>query len=253
MSSRLSAGSRKIAARPKRVLFVGNVVSFDLGVWSEEVRPSRAAASETHRRLCAGESGAVSPAAAVSAFHAALVAEFPESSEEATDDSSPWSAGPAVGDGFVLMAMGWGRAAEVAPRVIQLAGQHGLVCFDPQAGVVHLPPALRTSNALELQSCVGLPVIDPDLETVERAVRRLSAENWFVILEDPSGRYVQAGTGARAGAAAGGYAVEFRDGSSARYFRCVLHDRELVVSVFTDFARDPATRPDGVAWEKWTV
>ncbi|GGJ72238.1 hypothetical protein [Streptomyces brasiliensis] len=227
-------------------------MSFDLGVWSEEVRPSRAAASETHRRLCAGESAAVRPAAAVPGFYAALVAEFPEA-EDATDELSPWSAGLDVGDGHVLMPMQWGRAAKVAPRVIELAGQHGLVCFDPQAGVVYVPPALRAAGALELQSCVGLPVSDPDLETVERAVRRLSAENWFVILEDPSGWYVQVGTGARAGAAAGGYAVEFRDGSSERHYRCVLHDREQVVSVFVDFTRDPATRPAGVTWEKLTL
>ncbi|MEV6296492.1 hypothetical protein AB0M41_40140 [Streptomyces sp. NPDC051896] len=195
------------------------------------------------------------PAAAVPAFYAALVADYPESSEadEATDESSPWSAGLDVGDGYVLMPMQWGRAAEVAPRVIELAGQHGLVCFDPQVGVVHVPPALRASGALHLQSCVGLPVSDPDLETVERAVRRLSAENWFVILEDPSGRYVQVGNGARAGAAAGGYTVEFRDDSPERHYRRVLRDREQVVSVFADFMRDPATRPAGVAWEKLSL
>ncbi|MFB8085982.1 hypothetical protein [Streptomyces sp. NPDC055992] len=224
-------------------------MSFDLGVWSEETRPSRTAAAETLRRLCADEPAVVRPAAAVRGFHAALVAEFPEIEDDA-DDSSPWSAGLDVGDGFVLMPMQWGRAAEVAPRVIELAGEHGLVCFDPQVGVVHVPPALRTAGALGLQSCAGLPVSDPDLETVERAVRRLSAENWFVILEDPSGRFVQAGTGARAGAAAGGYAVEHRDGSPEQHYRCVLQDREQVVSVFADFVRDPATRPAGVAWEK---
>jgi hypothetical protein len=224
-------------------------VSFDLGVWFAEARPSRAAAAETYQRLCAGEPAAVRPGGVVSGFYAALVAEFPEAAD-AGGGSSPWSAGLDVGDGWVVMAMQWGRVAEVAPRVIELAARSGLVCFDPQAGVVHVPPALRSADALELQSCVGLPVGDPDLESVERAVRRLSAENWFVILEAPSGRYVQVGSGARAGAAAGGYAVEFRDGSPDRHYRCLLHDREQVVSVFVDFTRDPAMRPAGVAWKK---
>jgi hypothetical protein len=219
-------------------------VSFDLGVWAEAVRPSGAVAAETHRRLCEGEFGAVRPAEAAGAFYAALVAEFPEGSE-----ASPWSAGLDVGDGHVVMPMQGGRAAEVAPRVIELAGLHGLVCFDPQAGVVHVPPALRAPGALELRSCVGLPVGDPDLETVERAVRALSAQNWHVILEGPPGRFVQVGTGGRAGAAEGGYAVEFRDGSMEGHCRCLLHDREQVVTVFADFARDPAARPGGVAWE----
>ncbi|GAA2123326.1 hypothetical protein GCM10009759_74340 [Kitasatospora saccharophila] len=84
-------------------------------------------------------------------------------------------------------------------------------------------------------------------------MRSLPAENRYVILEDPSGRFVQSGTGARVGAATGGYAVEHRDGSPERHYRCVLRDREQVVSVFADFARDPATRPTGVTWEKLTL
>ncbi|MER8199356.1 hypothetical protein ABTY00_36175 [Streptomyces microflavus] len=227
-------------------------MSFDLGVWFQEVRPSGAAALETHQRLCAGEPAAVRHNAAVTGFHAALVAEFPEA-EPATDESSPWSAGLDVGDGYVLIAMQWSRAAEVAPRVVELAGQSGLICFDPQDGVVHAPPALRSMDALELQSCVGLLVRDPDLESVERAVRRLSAENWFVILEASSGRYIQVGTGARAGVAPGDFAVEFRDGSHERHYRCVLSDREQVVSVFVNFTRDPSVRPGRVVWEKTTL
>lgn len=238
-------------------------MSFDLGVWSAEARPSRAAAEETYRRLCGGETAVVPPSAAVRDFHAALIAEFPEPAYTADgsdaaggsdgsdgwDESSPWSAGPDVGDGFVLMPMRWSRAAEVAPRVMALAAEHGLVCFDPQAEVVHVPPALRAAGALELRSCVGLPVSDPDPETVERAVRRLSADNWFVILEGPAGRFVQVGTGDQAGVAAGTHALEYRDGAPERHYRCVLPDRDQVISVFTDFLGDPSTRPTGVAWE----
>lgn len=223
-------------------------MSFDLGVWFEEVRPSRTAAEETYRRLCAGEAAAVAPTASIRGFHAALVAEFPAATDE-WDESSPRSAGLDVGDGHVLISMAWGRAADVAPRLLELADQYGLVCFDPQAGVVHAPPSLRTEGAPELRSCVGLPVHDPDPETVEQAVRRLSADNWFVILEGPAGRFVQVGVGAPAGAEAGGHAVEHRDGSFDRHYRAVLPDRDHVVSVFADFLRDPSTRPTGVAWE----
>ena len=229
-------------------------MSFDLGVWSAEARPSRAAAEETYRRLCEEKAAVVPPSAAIRDFHAALVAEFPEPTDAADgaggwDESPPWSAGLDVGDGFVLMPMQWSRAAEVAPRVIALAAGHGLVCFDPQAEVVHVPPALRSEGALELRSCVGLPVSDPDPETVERAVRRLSADNWFVILEGPAGHFVQVGTGDQTGVAAGTHALEYRDGAPERHYRCVLPDRDQVISVFADFQRDPSTRPTGVAWE----
>ncbi|MBY8878843.1 hypothetical protein [Actinacidiphila acidipaludis] len=225
-------------------------MSFDLGVWFEEVRPERAAAAETYRRLCEGEAGAVQPAAGVAEFHAALVAAFPEPADDDAAGASPWSAGLSAGDGYVLMAMGFGHVDEVAPRVVELAGEHGLLCFDPQAGVVHAPPALRAPNALRLQSCAGLPVADPDLETVEGAVRGLADDNWFVILEAGAGRFVQAGVGASAGVAEGGFAVEYRDGAPERHYRAELSGTEQVVSLFADFAAAPATRPAGTAWER---
>jgi hypothetical protein len=226
-------------------------MSFDLGVWFAAVRPERAVAAETYRRLCEGEAGVVEPAGAVAGFRAALLAEFPEpaGAEDAAVGSSPWSAGLSAGAGHLVMSMGWGHVDEVAPRVVQLAADHGLICFDPQAGVVHVPPALRAPDALALQSCAGLSVIDPDPETVEHAVRGLSDDNWFVILEAQSGRFIQAGTGARAGAGTDGFAVEYRDGAPERHYRGVLDDRDQVVSLFADFAGAPATRPAGVAWQ----
>lgn len=226
-------------------------MSFDLGVWSAGVRPSRAEAVNTYVRLCEGDAQAVRPAPEVAAFHAALVAEFPEpvaGSDAAVDESAPWSAGLDVGPGHVVMPMAWGRAADVAPRVLELAARHELVCFDPQAGVVHLPPALRSPGAPELRSCVGLPVADPDPETVRRAIAGLSSDNWFVLLEEAPGRFLQVGIGESAGAGAGGYAVEFRDGSPEEHYRVVVSDRDQVTSLFAAFHRDPSVRPAAASW-----
>ncbi|MET8137272.1 MULTISPECIES: hypothetical protein [unclassified Streptomyces] len=224
-------------------------MSFDLAVWFEQKRPSRAEAVQKYRRMCEGASGVVAGSPAVARFHEALVAEFPE----LPDLASPWSAGLDVSEECVLMPMGWGRAAEVAPRIVELSGEHGLVCFDPQAGVVHVPPGLRGPDPLQLQSCVGLQVEDPDAETVERAVRSLSADNWFVILEGSEGRYVQVGAGSRAGVASGGFGVEHRDGSPDRHYRCVLPDLEQVVAVFADFARGARAWSVEAKWEKLSM
>ncbi|MFE2432719.1 hypothetical protein ACFXJ5_39190 [Streptomyces sp. NPDC059373] len=71
-----------------------------------------------------------------------------------------------------------------------------------------------------------------------------------MILEGPAGRYVQAGTGAQSGAAAGGFAVEHRDGSPDRHYRCVLRDVDQVVAVFVDFARGQGAWSVDVTWEK---
>ncbi|SEN92718.1 hypothetical protein [Actinacidiphila rubida] len=232
-------------------------MSFDLGVWSEEVRPSCAAARETYLRLCAADATAVRPSAHVAAFRTALETAASEPVPVAPPEGDAAGAGPASpgdrpqvsGDaGHVLVSMPWPGAADLAPRVVALAARHGLVCFDPQKDVVHVPPALRAPHALELRSCGGPTVADPDPETVERAIRGLSAGSWFVILEDVPGRYLQVGVGADAGRSEGGYAAEFRDGSPESHVRCVLRDRAQVVSLFARFRQDPAVRPDGVAW-----
>ncbi|MDX3772338.1 MULTISPECIES: hypothetical protein [unclassified Streptomyces] len=245
----LSAVSPRITGDRGRAPVGRGMMSFDLAVWFEQTRPSRVEAVQKHRRMCEGGSGVAVGHLAVAMFHGALVAEFPE----VPHPVSPWSAGLDVSEESVLMPMAWGRVAEVAPRVVELAGEHGLVCFDPQAGVVHVPPGLRGPDALQLQSCVGLQVEDPDPETVERAVRRLSAENWFVILEGSPDRYVQVGTGSRAGVASGGFGVEHRDGSPDRHYRCVLRDLDQVVAVFADFARGTSAWSVEAKWEKLSM
>lgn len=219
-------------------------MSFDLAVWFE---PERVSASDTagkYERLCDSDlAGAgVVASEAVSAFHQALIIEFPELSSAGDDcqqvsvSMSPWTAGLDVSAAHVLMPMSWSRASETAREVVALADRHELVCFDPQAEVLHLPPALRGTDGLSLQPCVGLKVEDPDLDVIERAVRRLSAENWFLILERRLGRYVQVAQGPNAGLSANGFAVEHRDGSPDRHYRCVLSEKDQVATVFADFA-----------------
>jgi hypothetical protein len=240
-------------------------MSFDLAVWFEPGRISASAAAETYKSLCDGGPSAAGVVAhdAVTAFHRALVVDFPELPESAADfsqaEASPWTAGLDVSDAHVIMPISWGRADATATAVLDLAGRHGLVCFDPQAEVLHLPPALRGTDggadgpdgadALNLQPCVGLKIEDPDLDVIERAVRRLSPENWFLILEKPNGRFVQVGQGPDAGVAVGEFAVEHRDGSMERHYRCVLNDRDQVTAIFTEFASGAEAWSVDARWE----
>jgi hypothetical protein len=231
-------------------------VGFDLAVWFEPERVSASDAAGKYERLCGSDlAGAgVVASEAVSAFHQALIADFPELSSAGDDCQqvtvSPWMAGLDVSAAHVLMPMSWSRASETAPEVVALAGRHGLVCFDPQAEVLHLPPALRGTDGLSLQPCVGLKVEDPDRDVIERAVRRLSAENWFLILEKRLGRYLQVGQGPNAGLSAGGFAVEHRDGSPDRHYRCVLSEKNQVATIFADFASGEAAWSVDARWDK---
>ncbi|MGA5445468.1 hypothetical protein ACPCVO_02325 [Streptomyces umbrinus] len=231
-------------------------MSFDLAVWFEPERVSASDAAGKYERLCGSDlAGAgVVASEAVSAFHQALIVEFPELSSAGDDGQqvavSPWTAGLDVSAAHVLMPMSWSRASETAPEVVALACRHGLVCFDPQAEVLHLPPALRGTDGLSLQPCVGLKVEDPDLDVIERAVGRLSAENWFLILEKRLGRYLQVGRGPNAGLSASGFAVEHRDGSPDRHYRCVLSEKDQVAAIFADFASGEAAWSVDVRWDK---
>ncbi|MDH6217277.1 hypothetical protein [Streptomyces pseudovenezuelae] len=240
-------------------------MSFDLAVWYEPGRISASLAAEKYKSLCDSSTSAagVVVSDAVTAFHRALVVDFPELSDSAADsprvEASPWTSGLDVSDAHVIMPISWGRADEIAPAVLALAGRHGLVCFDPQAEVLHLPPALREANGLggtdgagvlRLQPCVGLNVEGPDLDVIDRAVRQLSADNWFLILEKPEGRYVQVGQGPNAGVNAGEFAVEHRDGSMERHYRCVLSDEDQVAVIFAEFASGAEAWSVDVRWER---
>ncbi|MFF3558875.1 hypothetical protein ACFYXS_02365 [Streptomyces sp. NPDC002574] len=222
-------------------------MSFDLAVWHEPVRVSSAAAAEKYARLCEGDHTGVAGAPEVGAFHRELTAEFPESD---ADEASPWASGPHVGNSHVIMAMSWSRAGEVAPRVRELADRHGLVCFDPQAEVVRLPRALRGPRPLDLELCAGLPVADPDRDVLERAVRNLSDDNWYLVLDEGDGRFVQVGLGPAAGVGDDEFAVEHRDGAPDRHERCVVRDREAVVAAVLGFAAGDASWKTGLPWER---
>jgi hypothetical protein len=231
-------------------------MSFDLAVWFEPERISTSAAAEKYERLCDSDlSGArVVASEAVNAFWHALIVEFPELPVAWEDpqqvEASPWAVGLDVSEAHVILPMSWSQAGETAPKVLALADHHGLVCFDPQAEVFHLPPALRGTEGLSLQPCVGLKVEDPDLDVIERAVHRLSVENWFLILEKRLGCYVQVGQGPNAGLSTSGFAVEHRDGSPQRHYRCVLSEKDQVAAIFADFASGEGAWSVDVQWEK---
>ncbi|MER5398913.1 hypothetical protein [Streptomyces sp. NPDC002599] len=230
-------------------------MSFDLAVWFESERIPVSDAAGTYERLCDGDlAGAgVVASEAVAAFHRELTGRFPELSAAEDDgpgaEASPWAARFDVSAAHVIMPMSWSRAGGTAPEVVALAGRHGLVCFDPQARVLHRPPAQRGTDALRLQPCVGLKVEDADPDVIERAVHRLSEDNWFLILEGCGGHFLQVGHGPNAGLPAGGFAVEHRDGSPERHYRCVLSERGQVAALFADYASGATTWSVDVRWD----
>jgi hypothetical protein len=122
-------------------------MSFDLGVWYSEHPLNDREASEVYLRLCEEWPYLEGENAAVAAFYAALTEHWPELEtvpEEKIDDKDycPWS-GPIDHSGMaVLMNCVWSMADKVGAYVADLAYDHGLVIFDPQADRVSLPQHL---------------------------------------------------------------------------------------------------------------
>jgi hypothetical protein len=117
--------------------------SFCLGVWKCLTPISDEEAAHQYRLL--REVGSESRFdAEVYAFYSRLIGLYPEIDtlpEEELDDS-PWASSMEVSDSHVIMAIVPEQSEKVIPRVLALAEENGLVCFDPQASRVYLPPHL---------------------------------------------------------------------------------------------------------------
>lgn len=211
-------------------------MSFDLGIWFEAGPITDEQAAEKYLDL--GD-GAAPEHPRVVAFHRDLVERFPDLDDASGDEDverSPWSAGLSTTPTSVVMTIRWSRAAEVSEFVRRLAGQHELIYHDPQSGETVLPDSVPTGPRLTLSSCDGSRWTDPAPERIATAVRRLSADNWFVILEGEDGWWIQAGYGEQAGGRSGWYVVEYREGSAERHFGATVSDIDQVIRGFQGYA-----------------
>ena len=85
----------------------------------------------------------------VYAFYSRLIGLYPEVetlSEEELDDS-PWACSMEVSGSHVIMGILPEQSEKVVQQVLALAEENGLVCFDPQAGKVYLPPHLAAKQS----------------------------------------------------------------------------------------------------------
>ncbi|MGV9294389.1 hypothetical protein [Amycolatopsis sp. NPDC003676] len=209
-------------------------MSYDLGVWAGDADDPQA----RYARLCEGSDPADS---SLDGFCRDLTAKYPELHEDL--EASPWNAAiERSGDGAVL-TMQHPRAVEVTRVVLDLARKHDLTVFNPQTGEVHRP------NVLDLTMCDGSRVENPDAAGIKAALGRLSAKNWYAVLERGD-HYVQIGQGKFAAAPKGKFSLERRDGSPERHYRTEAGSLAEVVTAFTGFAEGDSAWAEGFEWEK---
>ena len=58
-------------------------------------------------------------------------------------DACPWASGIDISTDHVILAIQFEQAPKIIGQIVSLAVQYELVCCDPQAGKVYLPPRLE--------------------------------------------------------------------------------------------------------------
>ena len=113
-------------------------MSFDLAVWEGERPATDEAATQIYARLMdemdAGRFDRP-PSPAIRAYVDALLDKWPDITSD-EGEHSPWADGPLINNASgpsIYFAMVWSKADEAAEFAAQLAAEHGLVCYDPQA------------------------------------------------------------------------------------------------------------------------
>ena len=231
-------------------------MSFDLCVWREEQPITANQAKEVYLYLQdAGEPGVeldVRPDARVGTFYTELMERHPalETLGIKEGEASPWSMTPFETQESVTMCMGYRESDTVAPEIIELAGKHGLVCYNPQKYRVHNPGEIVDDEGLHLVFFDGGTVNRPKPVELRSLLESLSPRNWYTILLREPQTYVQVGIGEFAGGLAKGqFGLEYRQGDADHHFRVVTSSFDEVVTVFESFAAGSDAFKTASAWE----
>lgn len=214
-------------------------MSADLAVWYEPRTLGDAQAQVVYESLTGREQSTPPQVSEVIAFLQALLARYPLDAP-----GSPWTAAPSTTVGAVMLTVSWPRAEEVFPVVIALAREHGLLCYDPQAGLVR---TYARTGKTTLSTADGVRMADPSAGQIGDALADLDESNWFAILErghEGSEVYLQTARNE------GGFLLEHREGSPERHYTVKVTDRDRLVRAFAAFVAGDDAWKGWFAWER---
>ncbi|MFB9675536.1 hypothetical protein [Streptosporangium vulgare] len=130
----------------------------------------------------------------------------------------------------LLVGMDPERADEVSAGVFALAAECGLVCYDPQRGLVHNLSPRGVYPTMELRTGDGMIVVGPDLQLISDALATMSPQNPFTALVVFGEHFVQSSPEIT------GYELEYKDSVRNRMFRTHVPDLGAVQDAFTEYA-----------------
>ncbi|MER5647379.1 hypothetical protein [Streptosporangium sp. NPDC002524] len=122
------------------------------------------------------------------------------------------------------------RADEVSAEVFALAAECGLVCYDPQRGLVHNLSPRGVYPTMEMRTGDGMIVVGPDLRLISDTLATMSPQNPFTALVVFGEHFVQSSP------ETSGYELEYKDSVRNRMFRTHVPDLGAVQDAFTEYA-----------------
>jgi hypothetical protein len=147
-------------------------MSFDLYVFPvDKAMSDRAASRHVMRLQDADLDPDAPPGAELAGFLADFRARYPDL-HALDEDSIEADQIPVLVDAYsshAFLSIWWSAVAEVAAFALELTERHGLALFDPQAEVVHLPPALgpRRPTDWDAAQAEGQAMIDVFTDVME--------------------------------------------------------------------------------------
>ncbi|MGV9779011.1 hypothetical protein [Streptosporangium sp. NPDC003464] len=201
-------------------------MSVELAVWHEPEPISRQRAESVFQALRRGEPGAAEPHPGVAAF-AGRLAEAEQ-----------------VSPAHAVVTVDPDRADEVSGEVFALARECGLVCYDPQRGLVHNLAPLGVYSGMQMHTGDGMIVVDPDLRLVTDALATMSPQNPFTALVVFGEHFVQTSPEIT------GYELEYKDSVQDLMFRTHVPDLETVQDAFAEYATGGRAFLDRHDWSR---
>ncbi|MEU8384557.1 hypothetical protein [Streptosporangium sp. NPDC048865] len=143
----------------------------------------------------------------------------------------------------VLVSVDLERADEVSAEVFALAAECGLVCYDPQRGLVHNLSPRGVYPTMEMRTGDGMIVVGPDLQLISDALATMSPQNPFTALVVFGEHFVQSSP------EISGYELEYKDSVRNRMFRTHVPDLGAVQDAFTEYATGERAFLDRHDWK----
>jgi len=115
-------------------------MSYDLVVWHESLPITADIAHQKYEAICSLER---LPGfhISVAQFIDSLTSVYPQLDDWAEEDlgECPWTCEFDSSSGHCIMNIRWGFEDLIQPKVIEIAMNLGLICYDPQSQTVHTP------------------------------------------------------------------------------------------------------------------